>query len=278
MMTEFVEVEGGRIAYEVTGDGPLVLLAHGMATTRSAYRFLVPKLVAAGYRVANVDLRGHGESSTGFASYTRTDVANDLLAVIRQLGGPAAVVATSFSGGSATIMAATAPELVTAIVEICPFTRVPKTNLTAMLRNSRYRKGSLLLLRMVLTGSLTAWTRYLDLAYPGTKPADYDADLAELAVNLRAGAMTAGRKMGMSKPKDAEAQLPNVHRPALIMMGTLDPDWPDNRAEAEAIVAAMPAGVARYVMIEGAGHYPHAQYPDQVAAALLPFLAEHAHA
>jgi pimeloyl-ACP methyl ester carboxylesterase len=31
-------------------------------------------------------------------------------------------------------------------------------------------------------------------------------------------------------------------------------------------------------MIEGAGHYPHAQYPQEVAGVILPFLAEHAHA
>lgn len=277
-MTEYVEVDGGRIAYEVTGNGPLVVLAPGMGTTRDAYRFLLPKIVAAGYRVANVDLRGHGESSTGFTSYTRTDVANDLLAVIRKLGGPAVVVGNSFSGGSATIMAATAPAEITAIVEMCPFTRVAKVDVMALLRNPRHRKGALLLLRTAMTGSVTTWLRYLDHAYPGPKPADYDANLAELVVNLRAGAITAARKMGMAQPTDAQAQLSNVHCPALIMMGTLDPDWPDPEAEAKAIVAGMPSGVARYVMIEGAGHYPHVQYPDQVADALLPFLAEHAHA
>lgn len=277
-MTEFIDVDGGRIAYEVTGDGPLVVLAHGMGTTRNAYRFLLPKIVAAGYRVVNVDLRGHGESSATFTSYTRTDVANDLLAVIRQLGGPAIVVGHSFAGGSATITAAMAPDLITAIVEICPFTRVPKIDVPALLRNPRHRKGVLLLLRTAMTGSVTTWTRYLDHAYPGPKPADYDTNLAELLVNLRAGAMITARKMGQAQPTDAQAQLSNVHCPTLIMMGALDPDWPNPEAEAEGIVAAMPEGVARYVMIEGAGHYPHVQYPDQAAAALLPFLAEHVHA
>src|SRR5260370_290085 len=93
-MTEFLEVEGGRIAYEVTGDGPLVVLAHGMGDNRNAYRFLVPAL--AGYRVASIDLRGQGESSTGWSSYTRTDTAADLLALIRHLGGPAVIVGHSF--------------------------------------------------------------------------------------------------------------------------------------------------------------------------------------
>lgn len=277
-MTEFIAVDGGRIAYDVTGEGPTVVLVPGMGTTRDAYRFLAPKVVAAGYRVVQVDLRGHGESSMNWPSYTRTDTANDLIAVVRQVGGPVVVVGNSFSGGSATIMAATAPELVTAIVEMCPFTRVGKIDLMALLRNPRHRKGALLLLRTAMTGSVRTWTRYLDHAYPGPKPADYDANLAELLVNLRAGGMTAARKMGQGTPADAQAQLSNVHCPALIMMGTLDPDWPDNEAEGRAIVAAMPEGIARYVMIEGAGHYPHAQYPDQVAAAMLPFLAEHVHA
>ncbi|MGH3192241.1 MAG: hypothetical protein ACRDOL_34340 [Streptosporangiaceae bacterium] len=43
-----------------------------------------------------------------------------------------------------------------------------------------------------------------------------------------------------------------------------------------AIVAGMPAGLGRAVMISGAGYYPHTQFPDQVLAALLPFLKEHA--
>lgn len=63
-------------------------------------------LAAAGYRVAATDVRGHGESSTGWASYTRIDVAGDLLALIRHLGGPAVIVGHSFAGGSATIAAA----------------------------------------------------------------------------------------------------------------------------------------------------------------------------
>ena len=37
-MTEFLDVDGGTIAYEVTGTGPLVVLAHGMGDSRDAYR------------------------------------------------------------------------------------------------------------------------------------------------------------------------------------------------------------------------------------------------
>ncbi|MFI5084060.1 MAG: alpha/beta fold hydrolase, partial [Streptosporangiales bacterium] len=276
---EFLEVEGGRIAYEVVGEGPLVVLAHGMGDNRNAYRFLVPVLTAAGYRVANTDLRGQGESSTGWSSYTRADTAADLLALIRQLGGPAVIVGHSFSGGSATIAAAQAPELVSAIVEIDAFTRVPKISYGAFLTNRRYRRGGLRLIATALTGRVGAWTSYLDVAFPGTKPADYAEAIASLRANLREpGRMAVAQQMGKSRPTDAEAKLASIRCPALVIMGTLDSDWADPRAEADAIVAAMPAGLGRAVMIDGAGHYPHTQFPDQVAAALLPFLKEHASA
>jgi pimeloyl-ACP methyl ester carboxylesterase len=274
-MTEFLEVEGGRIAYEVTGDGPLVVLAHGMGDNRNAYRFLAPALV--GYRVAAVDLRGQGESSTGWSSYTRTDTAGDLLALIRHLGGPAVIVGHSFSGGAATIAAAQAPELVSAVVEIDAFTRVPKISYLSFVTNRRYRRGGLRLIGVALTGSIGVWTSYLDVAFPGRKPADWDQSVAKLRANLsEPGRMDAARKMGRSQPSDAEAKLGSIRCPALVIMGTLDSDWADPRAEADAIVAAMPAGLGRAVMIDGAGHYPHTQFPDQVAAAVLPFLKEHA--
>jgi pimeloyl-ACP methyl ester carboxylesterase len=275
MSTQFLDVAGGRIAYEVTGEGPLVILSHGMGDTRASYRFLAPMIAAAGYRVASVDLRGHGESSTGWQSYTRTDTASDLVALIDALGGPAVIVGQSFSGGSATIAAARHPELVTAIVEIDPFTRPATISLPGLLRNGHHRRGSLLLMRAAITGSLRTWLRYLDVAYPGVKPADWNTWIAALEANLREdGRLKAFQKMGAARPVDARAALAGVRCPALIIMGSKDPDWPDPEAEARAIVGLLPSGIGRYVMIDGAGHYPNAQFPEQVAAALIPFLKE----
>ncbi len=278
-MTLYLDVEGGRLAYEVAGTGPLVVLAPGMGDRRQAYRFLAPQLVAAGYRVASLDPRGQGESSAEWPEFTRTATAGDLLALVRELAGPAVLVGHSFAGGATTIAAAREPDLVSAAVEIGPFTRVPKPSIAGLLTNRRYRRGSLRLLGTALTGSVGRWAAYLNHAYPGPKPADWDTELAALQAMLREpGRMPALRTMGMSQPKDAEAQLASVHCPTLVVMGTLDPDWPDPHAEAEAIVAALPAGLGSVAMIEGAGHYPHAQFADEVTAAVLAFLAEHADA
>lgn len=277
-MTEYLSVDGGTVAYDVSGSGPLVVLAHGMGDSRAAYRFVVPRLVAAGYRVAAVDLRGCGESSVDWPSYTRADVAGDLLALVRQIGGPAVLVGHSFSGGAVTIAAARAPELVTGIVELGPFTRAQSIR-PGDLRVRRHRTAMIRLLATVALGSVTWWHRYLDVAFPGRKPEDWADQLRRNAANLaEPGRMTALRRMGRPEPTDVGAQLGDVRCPALIVEGSLDPDWADPRAEGEAIVAAMPPGLATLEVIEGAGHYPHTQFPDETVALLLPFLGAYARA
>jgi pimeloyl-ACP methyl ester carboxylesterase len=273
-MTEFLTVDGGSLAYDLTGTtGPLVVLAHGMGDSREAYRFLAPALVDAGHRVATVDLRGCGESSAAWASYSRTDIAGDLLALVRHLGGPAVLVGHSIAGGAATIAAATAPELVTALVELAPFTRKQSMKL-GDLRVASFRRGMLHLLGTTLLGSTKQWVEYLEVAYPGTRPADWDTRIGQVTAMLaEPGRMTALQAMGKTPPVDAGAQLGNVRCPVLVVQGSADPDWADPRAEGEAIVADLPAGLGRLEMIEGAGHYPHVQHPAEVAAAMLTFLA-----
>jgi pimeloyl-ACP methyl ester carboxylesterase len=80
----------GRVAYDVGGAGPLVVLAPGMGDLRAGYRFLTPVLREAGHRIACTDLRGHGDSDTTFTSYGDVETATDIAALIEKLGGPAA--------------------------------------------------------------------------------------------------------------------------------------------------------------------------------------------
>ncbi|MGW3495977.1 alpha/beta fold hydrolase [Streptomyces sp. NPDC001020] len=271
-MTEYLVVDGGTIAYEVAGSGPLVVLAHGMGDSRAAYRAVIPQLVAAGYRVAAVDLRGCGESGVEWTAWSRTAIAGDLLAVIRHLGGPAVLVGHSVSGGAATIAAAQDPSLIIAVVELAPFTRKQSIRL-GDLRVKRFRQGMLRLLGSGMLGSVPLWRSYLDVAYPGVKPADWNERLSRIDSLLREpGRMKAMQSMGRIAPTDAGAQLGNVRCPVLVVMGTLDPDWADPHAEGSAIVDALPSGLGHLEMIEGAGHYPHDQFPDQVVSLMLAFL------
>jgi hypothetical protein len=47
IQTGHVDHERGRIAYDVVGDGPLVVLSPGVADIRSTYRFLAPLIAHA---------------------------------------------------------------------------------------------------------------------------------------------------------------------------------------------------------------------------------------
>ncbi|MFF8432395.1 alpha/beta fold hydrolase [Streptomyces sp. NPDC016566] len=275
-MTEYLAVDGGTIAYEVAGSGPLIVLAHGMGDSRAAYRAVIPLLVAAGYRVTAVDLRGCGESSVGWPAWGRTAIASDLLAVIRHLGGPAVLVGHSISGGAATIAAAQEPSLITAIVELAPFTRKQSIRLDD-LRVQRFRRGMLRLLGAGAFGSVPLWRSYLDVAYPGGKPADWAERLGRIDALLREpGRMKALQGMGRSAPTDAGAHLKGVRCPVLVVMGTRDPDWADPHAEGSAIVDALPAGLGHLEVIDGAGHYPHDQFPEKVVSLMLAFLRSQA--
>lgn len=272
-MLEQLTIGNNTIAYELSGAGPLVVLAHGIGDSRHSYRFLAPALATAGYRVACVDVRGCGDSSLGWSGYTRTDIAGDLLALVRHLGGPAVIVGHSISGGAATIAAATGAGLVAGVIELAPFTRKQPIDLGGLARVQRYRTGYLRIAQVIVAGSLSAWTKYLDLATP-VKPEDWVDELARIEAKLsEPGRMKVLQAMAKSNPGDAEAQLANVTCPVLVVEGSADPDWADSRAEGERILADLPAGLGELAVIEGGGHYLHAQTPDEVLALALPFLA-----
>lgn len=271
-MTEHLTIGDNTIVYDLIGEGPLVVLAHGLGDSRHSYRFVAPALAAAGYRVANVDVRGCGDSSLGWDGYSRTDIAGDLVALVRHLGGPAVIIGQSMSGGAATIAAATAPDLIAGVIELAPFTRKQLNDLRGLVRVKRYRAGATRMGRVALLGSLPAWKKYLDLAYPD-KPADWVGELARIEAKMsEPGRMKVLQAMCQSAA-DAGAQLPNVACPVLVIEGSADPDWADPRAEGERIIADLPQGLGELAVIEGSGHYMHAQTPEKVVALALPFLA-----
>jgi pimeloyl-ACP methyl ester carboxylesterase len=198
-----------------------------------------------------------------------------MVALVRHLGGgPAVIMGQSISGGAATIAAATAPDLISGLIELAPFTRAVSYSLGGFLRVKRYRSGTLHLGRTLLMGSLSSWKKYLDLAYP-TKPSDWTTESARIDAKLsEPGRMKALQAMCKSKPTDAGAQLRNVRCPVLVVEGSADPDWADPRAEGQGIIGDLPPGLGELVVLEGAGHYPHAQTPDELMAATRPFLAK----
>ena len=67
-----VDVNGVGIEYEVTGDGPPVVLLHGFPDSGRLWRHQVPALAEAGSKVIVPDMRGYGRSDkpTEVEAYT----------------------------------------------------------------------------------------------------------------------------------------------------------------------------------------------------------------
>ncbi|WBB74283.1 alpha/beta hydrolase [Micromonospora sp. WMMD1128] len=258
MTVSQVSRDGGTIAYEVHGTGPLVVLSHGMGENRAAFRHMVPLLVAAGYRVAAVDVRGHGDSSPRWPTYAPAAVGSDLLAVVRTLGGgPATLVGSSSSGAAVVFAAAEDPALVGGIVQVSPFVKVPGPN-------PLMRAAQAAVLRSPRLFGLFHRT-----LFPCGRPADDAAYRREMVAKLR-GRMAAVRGVVAPVEPHWTARAREVRQPVLILMGTKDPDFPDPGAEARA--ARRQFAVAEARMIADSGHYPHADQPDATAADLVEFL------
>jgi pimeloyl-ACP methyl ester carboxylesterase len=262
-MTEtlMLDRDGGQIAYDVQGTGPLVICAPGMGDIRQTFRYLVPALTDAGYRVATFDLRGHGQSDTTVASYDDEAEASDIIALAEHLGSPAAVIGNSMGSAAGVIAAAARPELVSALILVGPFVRNPQMN-PAM-------KG---IMRVATAAPWVApvWKAYLPSLYAGRKPADHaEFAAAANAAMRRKGYAAAFSKTARLSHGPAEAVLPNVRKPVLVVMGELDPDFRNPADEAAWIKEQLGAEV---LMVPASGHYPQSQQSEIVNPAVVTFL------
>ncbi|MFE2110297.1 alpha/beta fold hydrolase [Kitasatospora sp. NPDC059463] len=266
-VTRHLDLPGGRIAFDDTahGEGVPVVLLPGMLDSRAAYRHLRPLLAAAGRRVITMDLRGFGESSILWDDYSPAAIAGDVLALLDHLGIERAVLAgNSYTGASVVKAAGDAPGRVAGIVLLDAFVEnVPPNALQRLVVGA---------MGAMLVRSPGFWGLYhRTMAFPGPKPADHEEYVAGLVAAMRTpGRRTAtrGYVRGDSAPVGWTAA---VRCPALVVMGSKDPDFAKPELVADRQAAALNA---RKVMIEGAGHYPMADHPRATADALLSFLAD----
>ncbi len=198
-----------------------------------------------------MDVRGFGETSARWDDYSAHAVGRDALALIDHLGtGPAVILGTSFASGAALWAAHDTPARVSGVVLLGPIVRDQKVSAMAKLA---------LAIGFAGPWRVWFWTTYWDSLFPSRKPSDQRQTKAALQQNLReTGRMTALRSM-VSLPKaDTAAILPQNKVPALIVMGTRDPDFVDAAAEAASLADILHA---ESLIVDGAGHYPHAEVP-----------------
>jgi pimeloyl-ACP methyl ester carboxylesterase len=257
-----VRTTGVEIHYEVTGDGPPVVLGHSLLCSGEMWRCQVPAL-ARGHRVVNVDARGHGASGPATARFTLYDSLADHLAVLDALKVERAVWIGLSQGGMVALRAAlTAPERVAALVlldtdggrETLP-TRVQHALLGAVARTVGIRP----VLPEILKLMFGATTRRDD----PDLVAEWSRRFAALDVPSVLNALGA-----VSRRDDLLPRVGQISAPALVLVGAEDAALPPARARR---LAAALRG-ARIVEIPRAGHLSALEQPDAVTAELLAFL------
>ena len=259
--THFLDLPDGRLAYDDAGEGQLIVATPAMLDLRSELRFLTPRLVEAGFRVVTVDQRGMGETSGRWPAYGSIPLANDLIALLRHLdAGPAVIYGTSNGAAAGVYVAAEAPELVRGLVLSAPFVRDG---------HGSWIQRQLMNIMRIPGLALPIYLSYFPKWEP-KRPADFDEHLAKLKANLQEPSRRGVIKAYMLEQthREAEARLGQVKVPSLVIMGTGDIDWPDPAAEARWIQEQLGSEL---LMLDGAGHHPHVEYPDEIAQAVTAF-------
>lgn len=85
--SRFANVDSARLHYLIAGKGDPIILLHGYAETSHMWRPLITEL-ATTHTVVAPDLRGAGKSSTPAAGYTKTEMAQDIHALVLKALAP----------------------------------------------------------------------------------------------------------------------------------------------------------------------------------------------
>lgn len=118
-----VDSNGVTLAGEQAGEGPPVVLLHGLTATRRYVVMGSRALERSGHRVISYDARGHGRSSPALTpdAYAYTDLCADLVSVLDALHVERPVLAGASMGAHTLLaLALKAPERVAGLVVITP--------------------------------------------------------------------------------------------------------------------------------------------------------------
>lgn len=285
----WVAANGARFHIAEAGTGPLVLFLHGFPEFWWTWRHQLPAVAAAGFHGVAMDLRGYGGSDKTPRGYDPVTLSADIAGLIRALGESKAILVGHGWGGYVAWSTATLhPRQVEAICVLgAPHPlrlRHASAGSVRQLRSARhvlgYQTPILPERRLTANGAAHVEVLLRRWAAPGgTFPQPDDARRYRAAMQIwpaphcaleyyrwlvRSTFRRDGRRFA------AQMRTP-VAVPVLQLHGSLD----------AAILAATAEGSADYVtgpyrwrLLEGIGHFPHEEAPDDVTKELLAWLPE----
>ena len=278
-------VNGMALSYLDAGAGPLVVLLHGFPDSADTWRYQIPALVAAGFRVVAPTLRGYGRSSKprGLPAYDIGPLTEDVRALIAILGSDrvTALAGHDWGGAIAWRFAAQHPELLERLVVLNaphPAAFARELRSIRQLMRSWYvaffqlpwipeqllSLGDFRLLRQALSRNVLRAGAFSEEDWLRVRTAIAEPGALTAAVNYyRAAARRLLRHRG--RPVGA---LPPVETPTLLLWGERDPF----------LGVGMTEQLDRWISslsvlrLPHAGHWVHWDAPDTVTATMLAFI------
>lgn len=261
---EEIDLGGHRIAIRLwKGNGPRILLVHGISSAGSAWNPIIAQL-AAEFSPITIDLRGHGNSSRPSHGYLYDDYVSDLDGVLDALEMKRPLIVGHSLGG---------------IVALWWASRHPDGAAALVIEDSPLRSGQ---------SFMPAFDNWLELnAMPPDRLRErYAAENPHWSpelLNERTALMsTTARNVFVELRADSLAhhgvdriaEIEGIQSPTLLIHGDLESGGMVVPSDAEAFVARLPN--TRAVRIPGGGHTLHRERRDEFLAAALPFLRKHA--
>ena len=270
-----VVLDGDRVVYREAGQGPVLLLVHGMAGSSSTWRYVIP-LLAKRFTVIAPDLLGQGQSDRPRSEYSLGAHANTLRDLLDALGHErATVVGQSLGGGVAIQLAYQFPERCERLVLVSSGGLGPDVSVVLRMLTLPGARRTLALgcaprvitaagrvrSAMVRAGvPHTAagdeiWHSYASLGDPDSRRAFFRS--LHDVIDWSGQTVSALRHLGTV-----------TKLPVLIVWGAEDPFIPVSHAQA---AHAAIAG-SRLAIFEGVAHYPHCEKPELFAETLIDFI------
>jgi pimeloyl-ACP methyl ester carboxylesterase len=278
MLVRDVAVRDLRVSTMSLGDGPDVLLIHGLGAAKSSFFDCAALLADAGYRVHALDLPGFGGSSKPrTAPYSAPWFAEAVRGVMDALEIDSAHLVGNSMGGRVVLEVGLRwPERVRSIAALCPAVAFVKRDFHPLVRLLRPELGLLphKLRRGLVERRL--WSLFCD-------PDALDPSVADIVVDEfqriygSAGARVAfyasARNIYLDEPfgeRGFYPRLAGLQPPALFVWGTHDKLIPAGfrRHVAEALPSV------EQVVLEGCGHVPQVERPEQTAGMLRRLFAQ----
>jgi pimeloyl-ACP methyl ester carboxylesterase len=271
-----IELHGHQVVYRVAGDGPPVVLIHGMVNA-SRHWSAVAERLAEHHLVIAPDLIGHGDSATPRGDYSLGAHASVIRDLLSALGiERATMVGHSLGGGIAMVYFWQFPERVERLAlvssgglgdQVSPLLRtaaLPGASALISLASHRWVTAALDRVGVSLRDHGSSLGVQFQAVARALRPLENAGAREAFIQTLRAVIDRHGQRVSAT---DRLYLLRTV--PTLIAWGERDRTIPVEHGLAAQ--RAIPG--SRFVTIPGAAHFPHLERPDELAAALADFIA-----